>query len=211
MVFLDQKEIADKSPKELLSFFGKALSKRYGEENVWEGKLAVTVKVKGHEIQLLPALKIGEEFKIASFSGNEWSRIQPQKFTGALTKINQIQGGKVVPIVKLAKAVIANLPEKQQLSGYHIESLAVNIFKNYSGSKTPKIMLSHFFEHASSLVLSPIKDSTGQSVHVDEYMGKENSVNRRVVGMAFQRISRRMKNADGMRSLDQWKRVLGYE
>ena len=115
----------------------------------------------------------------------------------------------MVPTIKLAKAVIDTLPEKHRLSGYHVESLAVRIFQNYDGPKTPKAMLSHFFEKVSSSVKTPIRDSTGQSSHVDEYLGASGSVKRRIASMAIERVSRRMRNADGMRSVDQWRRIIG--
>ena len=72
-------------------------------------------------------------------------------------------------------------------------------------------MLTHFFEQSATIVKKPIKDSTGQSVHVDGYLGTENSTQRRIVSMALERISRRIRNADGMCSVEQWGKILGVE
>ena len=209
LVLFDKTDVADKTPKQLRNLLAQNLKERYGEENVRVGRLAVTVNFKANDIQLLPALRIGDSFKISSNDGKIWSRIRPQKFAEVLTKVNQSKSGKVIPTVKLSKAIMSNLPEKQQLSGYHIESLAVKIFKNYNGSMTPKAMLTNFFEQASSAVKDPIKDSTGQSIHVDDYLGPKNSTQRRIVSMALDRISRKIKNADGMRSVERWKIIIG--
>jgi hypothetical protein len=209
LVLLNNTELEGKAPSELRDFLRQTLVDRYGEGAVREGVMAITLTHEGHEIQLLPALKSGDGYKVSSWSGSDWSHISPKKFAEALTKVNTAQGGKVVPTVKLAKAIISNLPEQQKLSGYHIESLAVKIFKSYEGSKAPKDMLQHFFERASSAVNAPVTDKTGQSVHVDEYLGSAGSLERRIVSVALGRIATKMKNANGMRSLSQWTSIIG--
>ena len=173
-----------------------------------KGNLAVTLTQGDKSIQLLPAIRSGSGFKISSSDGKQWSQISPRGFAKALTKANKAMSGKLVPTVKLAKAIIAKLPEQRQLSGYHVESLAISIFKGYEGPKTPKAMLSHFFEQATSHVKKPVADSTGQSVHVDEYMAGANSLQRKIASNALGRIARRMKNADGAGSIDRWKDIL---
>jgi hypothetical protein len=121
-----------------------------------------------------------------------------------LSRVNDEQAGKVVPVIKLAKAIVANLPDSNRISGYHAESLAVKIFRAYTGPHDFKTMLRHYFEQAAIHSRTPIKDSTGQSVHVDDYLGKENSLERRIVSDAFSRVARRMANADLIQSVEQW-------
>src|SRR5205823_2096169 len=126
-------------------------------------------------------------------------------------RVNQQSGNKVVPTIKLAKDINYSLPENSRLSGYHIESLAVEAFRYYTGRFNPKAMLEHFFEKASQLVLNRIKDRTGQSLHVDDYLGAPNSRARKQVSNALDRVYRRMKNADAIKSRDQWMRIVGFE
>ena len=111
---------------------------------------------------------------------------------------------KLVPTIKLAKAVLGTLPEKQRLSGYHVESLAIAAFRNYDGPKTVAAMLPTFFEKARDLVRSPIRDSTGQSVHVDAYLGSADSPSRLAASHVLSRIAKRMHNASANMSHDQW-------
>jgi hypothetical protein len=115
--------------------------------------------------------------------------------------------GKLVPCIKLAKAIIATLPEQRQLTGYHTESLAIQVFKDYKGPKTSKAMLRHFFENAPGHVKEPIRDSSGQSVYVDEYLGEANSLGRRIAADALGRIARKIRNADGARSVERWREL----
>ena len=205
LVLMDRTELKNKSPGELQKILAERLESRYGRDSVSLGNLAVTLNHDGKSIQLLPALRDGNKFKIASWDGKQWSQVNPGGFAQALTKANKAADGKLVPCVKLAKAIISKLPEKRQLSGYHTESLAIHIFKNYNGPKTPKAMLEHFFKTAPDHVKQPIKDSSGQSVHVDEYLGNANSIQRRIVADSLGRIARRIRNADGAHSLESWK------
>jgi len=68
-------------------------------------------------------------------------------------------------------------------------------------------MLKHFFLEASSSVRQPIRDRTGQSVHVDDYLGSSNSLERRIISDAFARVHRRLKNADNAGSLAEWEKL----
>jgi len=208
LVLLNPEE-AGNSPAELRATFADVLRARYGRDKVKEGRLAVTVELDGQTIQLLPARHAGEALQISDDRGTGWSRINPQSFAEKLGRSNQDLDGKLVPTIKLAKAIMAQLPEQQQLSGYHTESLAIDIFRNYEGPKTPKAMVAQFFEKAQERVKSPIKDSTGQSIHVDEYLGQPDSLKRRIVADALGRVARKIANADGAQSLDMWRQILG--
>jgi hypothetical protein len=158
------------------------------------GKMAVSITYPdGMVIQLLPALRTEEGLKVPSAQHEGWSDIDPNGFRQALTYHNDACGGKLVPTVKLAKAVIANMPEQYRLTGYHVESLAIAAFKGYEGKKTTETMLPLLFERAKSLVLAPIQDSTGQSVHVDGYLGAEHSALRQNVSHLLGRIAKRMR------------------
>ena len=209
LVLLNNSELADMNPDEVKSFLADCLRNRYGQNAVSVGVLAVTINLQDQMIQLLPALRDGESVKIANSGGHDWSKVNPNRFASALTDVNQKLSGKLIPCIKLIKAIVATLPEKRQISGYHTESIAINVFKDYEGPKTPKSMLRHFFERASEQITQPIKDTSGQSAHVDEYLGNANSLERRVIADALSRIGRKIRNADGARSLEQWKELFG--
>jgi predicted nucleotidyltransferase len=211
LVILDNCELANGSPDAAKKYFAKRLQERFPKTKVDVGKLAVTIRFSDAEIQLLPAISCRKDISIADRTGRNWSQIQPKKFTKVLTRTNQQTGNKVVPIVKLAKAIIANLPEKHQISGYHAESLAIEIFKGNTGELRPKAMLKYYFEQASRRVQEPIRDRTGQSIHVDDYLGAEGSLERRIVSDAFSRIYRRMNNADNASSIDEWHKLFGEQ
>lgn len=198
------------SPSELKDQFAAALKRKYGDK-VWVGALAVTVEASGQTIQLLPAIRAGKGVRIGTPDGDEWSRINPQKFAKKLSQSNVASGNKLVPTIKLAKGIIAGLPEGLRPSGYHVESLAINIFRDYAGSGKHQDMLRYFFSKAPEHILKPIKDSTGQSVHVDDSLGPVHSPLRHTLARSLDRISRRIKNADAAQSLAVWKELMGSE
>jgi Second Messenger Oligonucleotide or Dinucleotide Synthetase domain len=197
------------SPQQVLAYFEQEARKKLSGWETSKGNLAITFRKAGLEIQVLPAVNEDGKTHIPSTRGDRWSDIDPQKFFRKLTDTNDKLGGKVVPVIKLVKIINFQQPEALQLAGYHVESLAIEAFKGYSGPLNPKAMLEHFFDKSRALVLAPIQDKTGQSVHVDADLGAANSNNRKEVSAALDRIHRRMKNADALRSEDQWLEPFG--
>lgn len=169
------------------------------------GKVAVTITyADGMELQLIPTLREGGQMKVPSWKGTQWSKIDPDAFQKALSKSNEDNGMKLVPTIKLAKAVLAASPLGQQISGYHVEAMAIDAFKGDNGAKTLARMLPRFFERAAETVKSPIKDMSGQSVNVDTYLGVENSKKRREMSHVLEAIARRMKAATVTHSKSTW-------
>lgn len=182
-------------------------------KDIRAGDLAVTVTfTDDKEIQLLPAISHGEGYKIAQAKNNLWSNlINPDKFADRLTDINQSNGGKVIPVIKLAKGMNDQFPESQKLSGYHIESMAIEVFKAYpeGNPRTPKAMLKYFFEKGRDIIMSPIRDRSGQSRNVDDYLEQGNTENRVKISRTFDIIFRRMRDADEVGDVSRWKEILG--
>jgi hypothetical protein len=187
--------------------------KMSGRAEVSHGQMAVTLSFPdGLVLQILPALRHGEKLKVpSSRSPGEWSHIDPAKFQEALTRRNQECGNKLVPTIKLAKAILGTLPESQRLSGYHVESLAIAAFRGYDGERTTAQMLPYFISRAKDLVLSPITDSTGQSIHVDGYLGPADSPERLRASHLLDRIYKRMRMATVAESDAQWRDLFGFE
>jgi len=172
-----------------------------------EKGFAVTVRYKdGHEIQLLPAVERGGQIAIADKAGTGWSFIRPKAFEERLTAANSEQDGRVVPTIKLTKATVdASLSDADKPGGYHMEALAVEAFRGYSGPRNSKAMLSHFFAQAAERIKRPVADVTGQSERIDEVFGAANSPQRQRVSAALRRIASRMDTAT---TLDEWRRLL---
>jgi hypothetical protein len=213
LMVINDTELEDKDPQRALERVAEILKESLGDEaHVSHGTMAVTVEYEdGMVIQLLPALKTGGQQIYVPSRNDDWSKIDPVAFQAALTKRNHQCEGKLIPTIKLAKAIIGQLPASQTLTGYHIESLAIAAFRGYDGEFTTRAMLPVLFERAKDLVLSPIEDKSGQSIHVDEYLGPANSEQRQVASHLLGRIARRMKNATASGSIAQWEALFGED
>jgi len=211
LAIVNNSALENESPSRVRDYFADRLRERLPKTTITVGNLAVTVKFSdGYEIQVLPALTTKTGIRIAAADGKEWSNvIRPEKFAQELTSVNQANGGTVVPVIKLYKIINSQLPEDVRLSGYHIESLAINAFDGYSGSRSRKDMLLHLADYASNAVLHPIEDSTGQSIHVDDNLGGVNSPERERTSASIKRIVARMKSAESEAQVDQWKHLMG--
>lgn len=211
---LDSASVDVAKPVELVDDFASLVSTRLGQTaEVTAGDMAVTVEYPdGMEIQILPAFKDANgNLQISSGDMENWSRIAPLKFQEVLSRRNKECNGKLIPVIKLAKAVLATLPKTQQLSGYHVESLAVEAFKNYGGPTTNSEMLVEFFDRAKTLVNTPIRDKTGQSIHLDDYLGPAKSPDRVKLSYLLGRIEKRMRNASAASSIEKWSAIFGLD
>ena len=210
LVFKDQ-ELCKKGPGAVLDRFEDEVKRRFPDADVDRDKMSVTVKAGDVTLQLLPAVRKHAGLLIPSESGDEWSKIRPETFFNKLSEVNEHNGKKVVPAIKIIKGINNTFPDGEKLSGYHIESLAIQAFRDYDGPQNTKAMIERFFDVAKAEVLSPIKDSTGQSVHVDEYAGPRRSEKRRAMAQNLDRISRRIKNANAIQSSRKWLRIINGE
>jgi len=212
LIVMKSADLDAETPQGLIDRFGNLIRTRLGSTaEVSVGQMAVTVQYgDGMELQILPAVADQSgKVLIPSANANKWSRIAPKRFQDALTRRNQECGGKLIPTIKLAKAINNTLPEALRLSGYHLESLAVDAFRGYSGPCTTSDMLRKFYSAGKKIVLDPIKDRTGQSVHVDDYLGAANSRDRQVRSGVLERIEKRMINATSASSVTAWQDIFG--
>lgn len=203
LVFLDESHVG--SPAEVISGFADALRDTVPPSaTVTTGNMAVTVTYRdGTQIQLLPATERGERTVISSSDGTEWKAVRPHKFTEKLTETNQRNGGGVVPAIKLAKSLVDKFAAAQQLSGYHMEALAVDAFKAYDGPRDRASTLHHLLGHAAQAVLRPSADITGQSLHIDDQLGPAESSARQAVSRALTRTVGALTSATSVQTYRQ--------
>ncbi len=211
LAILSDPSLVDLGPKEALARFKETLERELDPSyGIKTGALAVTVTYPdGMTVQVLPAVRGADGLQIARPGTNLWSTIHPEAFARKLTDANRESGNLLVPTIKLAKGALAKISGGGAPAGYHVESMAIEAFKDFSGPRTPKAALTHFFERASQLVLRPIVDSTGQSVHVDGYLGAAESPKRQQMSAALDRIARRLTNADRATDSNRWMETIG--
>jgi hypothetical protein len=209
LVVLKSTVLDEDSPAALLTAMERALRAGLDMGKVDEiiRGFAVTVRYKdGNDIQLLPAVERSGRIAISDKETTGWSFIQPQAFEKSLTTVNRQQDGRLVPTIKLAKAMVdASVEEGDRPGGYHMEALAVDAFRGYEGSRNSKAMLTHFFRYAPDRIKRPLADVTGQSERIDVTFGPANSTARQRVSSALGRIAARMESAS---DVSDWRALL---
>ena len=199
LLIVNQSSLVNRPPASVIAYVRDTIHRRLPRNPISVGNLAVTVSYSdGSEIQILPAIRTNTGgVRIAEPGSTGWSNVvHPQRFARDLTEVNQSKNGRVVPVIKLAKALadcfIAN--QSRKISGYHMESLAIDAFRNYDGQLDPKAMLVHLLGHSMQTVMSPITDSTGQSRYVDEYLGPVGSRPRNRASTYFGQMRARVRS-----------------
>jgi hypothetical protein len=213
LLLLDESTLSEYTPDTVKRKVAELLRERLsGVYEVRTGSLCVTAVFKdGCEVQLLPAMRRKSGIVIQELGQNTWSGIiHPERFAQKLSDENKRANGKLVPVIKALKGINAGLSPEKQLSGYHIESMAIEAMKGYDpDGKSYKNILEHTCNRFCELVMAPITDKTGQSYHVDDYLGPTNSSARVSRQRALRNVVRRMKNGNENKDRDEWDNLLG--
>ena len=196
LVIINDSSLSGRSPRDVIQLMAERIKQRLPQTRVTAGDMAVTVKYSdGTEIQVLPAIRTKSGVRVADPEANRWSNVvHPERFARKLTRVNQANNGEVIPTVKLVKGMAAHTirSDRDKISGYHLESLAIEAFRNYHGPYDLKSMVRHYVTYSSEAVRKPITDPTGQSRHVDEYMGPAGSRRRQKASNTFRTMQRRL-------------------
>jgi len=170
LLIVNQSSLRNRPPAEVIAYIREVIQRHLPNNRVDTGKLAVTVGYRDRtEIQILPAIRTKGGFRIADPGSDEWSDVvYPERFVERLIEVNNARGGRVVPTIKLAKAIAdchVTRPSRK-IKGHHLEALAIGAFGDYQGALDPKATLDRLFSYAMEAVMGPIRDSTGQSLQV---------------------------------------------
>lgn len=156
-------------PAALLEEMRGRIKQRLPATEVSAGKMAVTVTFSdGHEIQVLPAFRAGDGFRIPDPQGGGWTVTRPREFRRLLDQRTREIGGGLRRAIKLAKEICDR--RGIDIRSYHLETMAVQAFEGYRGPTSAHETLRHLFGRAKSLALSPMPDVTGQETQVDRYL-----------------------------------------
>ena len=210
LVIINDSSLSGRSPREAIQVMADRIRQRLPQTSVTPGDMAVTVQYSdGIEIQVLPAIRTKSGVRVADPGTNRWSNVvRPERFAHKLTRVNQANRGEVIPTVKLVKGMTAHMirSDRDKISGYHLESLAIEAFRNYRGPHDLRSMVSHYVSYSSKAVRQPITDPTGQSRHVDEYMGPADSKQRQRASKTFRTMRRRL---DECKTKEDFDNLLG--
>ncbi len=212
LLVFDRDSLEGNAPTDILNECMHLLSERLSAADAVAtriGTLSVTVTYQdGMEIQVLPAVRSGNEFAIPNSTGTGWRITDPYAFRTRLTAANERLNFRLVPTIKVLKSLLTRLPEDQRLSGYHQEALSLETTRNYDGPRTVKALLLHVLENASGRVLEPVADVTGQNRFVDADLGPADSPTRRAVAASLAALARQLRS---LTTAEQWRHAIAEE
>jgi hypothetical protein len=202
-------KFSDMGPKEAIKAIADIIQNRLPNSKVETGDMSIKLSYSdGSELQLLPAVKTKTGFKIPDPKASTWSSVvKPDTFAKKLTDVNQTNRGMVVPVIKALKGAQDGFSEKYKMTGYHLESLAIEAFEKYKGDYSYQNMITHFCKSIAERVTSPIADKTGQSLHVDDYLGSQNSTSRKAISDNYTRLVNKLNSAQGSCDIETWKEI----
>ena len=207
LLTVNRSSLVNRPPAHVISHVEEIIKRRFPYNPVRAGDLAVTVPYSdGTEIQVLPAIRTRSGVRIAEPGVTRWSNVlQPERFVLKLDEVNQANHGRVVPTIKLAKAIADCFIRRpsRKVSGYHMESLAIEAFRGYAGPLDLKRMLTHLFGNSAQAVMTPIADTAGQSRYVNEYLGWVDSRMRQRASVYFRQMRSMVNSARTKREFDE--------
>ena len=98
LLTVNQSSLKDKPPSKVIAYVQDTIQQRLPKNPVRAGKLAVTVSYADKtEIQILPAIRTTDGFRIAEPGSTNWSNVvHPERFAERLIEVNNRRGGRVV-------------------------------------------------------------------------------------------------------------------
>src|SRR5262249_264349 len=142
---LKGEDFRQRTPIQAIDYIFAGIHAQFPNLDIQRHELGLVVKnANGFDIEILPAIRLENKLHIPSEDGSTWSKIRPEAFFRKLSEVNQANGQKVVPVIKLVKGINSQFSSEHQLSGYHIESLSIRVFEQYDGPQNLKAMLQHF-------------------------------------------------------------------
>lgn len=125
LLIVNQSSLSSRPPADAITYVKNVIEQQLPLNPVRAGNLAVTVNYSdGTEIQVLPAIRRNTGgVRIASPDNSGWSNVvQPDNFARQLVEVNNANGARVVPTVKLAKAIADCFIRQptRKIAGYHM-------------------------------------------------------------------------------------------
>ena len=120
-------------PDKILQSFATAIRYRYNQSSVYVQRRSVRLSLYHLDIDVVPAIQITggrHRVEIPDGDSGEWIVSAPKAHTEIATEINQAQGKRFKPLVKLLKYWNSQLPDSARLKSFAIETLAATLFRH---------------------------------------------------------------------------------
>lgn len=121
------------APDKILQSFATAIRYRYKQSSVYVQRRSVRLSLYHLDIDVVPAIQVNggrHRVQIPDGDSGEWIVSAPRLHSDIATEINQSQGQRFKPLVKLLKYWNCQLPASARLKSFAIETLAATLFRH---------------------------------------------------------------------------------
>jgi hypothetical protein len=119
-------------PEAVLKTFAGAIRYRYPVSSAYGQRRSVRLELFHLDIDCVPAIEEspGSDFIwIPDRDADDWIKSSPKRHSAQAVAANQLNGGRLKPLIKLLKYWNGNLPSTANVRSFMIETLAVTLFK----------------------------------------------------------------------------------
>ncbi len=181
--YSNNKDLVDgpNSETRTLNKFKDILQSKYPNTEMRRDRHCITMKLSQFTLDVVPAIEYtAGGYRIPDSVDGKWINTNPIKFAELITSINKNTDGMVIPVIKMLKAWNRNIG--YLLSGYHIECMAYNHYKNYTEKYTYGSTLQVFFSKLSNYLTNSTYDPISSS-RVDTYLDNSASYTNRQIAI----------------------------
>ncbi|MFO0807543.1 MAG: CBASS oligonucleotide cyclase [Gemmataceae bacterium] len=153
----------------LLDRVKRAIAKHYRETTgVSRNGQAVTVYFSDFTVDVVPAFyRQGGGYLIPNSIEKRWIGTDPKRHVALWSERNAARGGKLVPLLKMLKAW--NRAHSRKLRSFHLEALALDIFRNLP--ITEYWTAAHDFFRSAQSMFAYTTDPAGYGGILASYLG----------------------------------------
>jgi predicted nucleotidyltransferase len=192
-------EYSEYTPLQVRRILKKVLRNKIKNAKIHNGDMALTLRYKGIDIQLIPVIpEKGGKVRVPK-NDNNWSKPTDQKvFKKELDNLySSYQRDprdmvyRVQKVIKVMKEIENRRSPEMRLPGYYIENLVYYALRDGKCKRdaTSGVLLKHCYEFASKQILLRTDEMSGQSRYVDSCLNSKQTQNRNKISQELSRTA----------------------
>jgi hypothetical protein len=196
----------------LLDYMRRTLLKTYTTTpDISRNGQAVTIRFSDFVVDVVVGFqRQGGGYLIANAINNQWLETDPKKHVEIMAAANKVHAGTLVPIIKMLKSW--NKSHSYLLRSFHIEVLALEVFKNVTITDYPS-GIRFFFDRAQAKVAGKNLDPAGFGDDIGRYINTQEKVNEIITRLqtGFKQAVEAEKFAargDTINAIAQWRKIM---
>lgn len=208
------RDLRKESPRACLEHVRSALAEAYPGKHPRVQRRSVNIEFRGTSIgyDIVPAFaRTGGVYLIPDCDCNGWIETNPEVHKEACKDANRRAGGKLNPLIKIAKQW--NARAGKVLRSFHLEVMAYGAFQQ--GPESFPLGLAELLEHLARAILNKCPEPAGLGPAIDSGMEQSERTRIRDAILRASRLAREAISLEAAGSVAQahakWRELLGVK